>query len=86
MRKIGENTLVFPHRGSPPVVPDGFVRSDNDPYILVRRVECVNLGTTTIQKQCCGTVNVMYCNRFNRVTSRDKCTECLREIQLTFDW
>lgn len=79
-RKI-DDKLVFPKRGKPPPIPDGYMRSDENPYILIPiLVFCGKRYFTVEEIPCRGCKRirkkqVMNCSKLGKVTGHT-CAKC----------
>lgn len=77
-RDSGDGRFFAPRRGSPPPPPDGYMPSDNDPYIFVPILaDCPQRVWKVIKLKCCpAPVTKMYCERDKKQVKYATCKDC----------
>lgn len=76
-RKLSSGSLVFPHRGPAPEVPEGYEAEDGDPYVMhLTMPVCQHRYEKIVETGCCGLKLVMACSKYNKTTSRKECHKC----------
>ena len=78
--------LIYPNRGKPPLVPDGYIRDKGDPFILVPIIEpCKYRQSKTVKKgNCqCNEYLVHYCTLFDR-SGLAQCVGCEDRVEEGF--
>jgi len=76
-RQISDGTLVFPPRGVPPDVPEGYERDINNPYVMrIKIEECQYSAPAEFAGGCCGLKQVIVCTKYKTRTDRLNCSNC----------
>ena len=78
LRILSSGIKVAPHRGKPPACPDGYIRSQGDPYVFNPIVqECGHRSEKRIPQKCCHNDRIiMWCTKHNKEITALKCMEC----------
>jgi hypothetical protein len=70
--------LIAPNRGNPPPAPEGYEPTDNPFVFAIKIDDCEHRTTKTMKKGCCGNVQVLYCLKYDEITSRSDCKGCVQ--------
>ena len=77
MRKTIDGSLVAKNTGTPPDCPEGYLRSQTDPYRFIPiRVSCDLRSQELVKRNCCGGgTTKTYCEIIGRIliTICDRC-------------
>ena len=73
LKKINDTTLVAPHRGRPPVAPDGYEADPGDPFMFhIKLPVCVDREERIERRPCCTKI-ISWCKFANVPTTRFAC-------------
>jgi hypothetical protein len=73
-KTLPDGTMIF--SVAPAEIPEGY-EATGDPRVFVLKMrECKYRTFETINKSCCGRVNLLFCNALGERTTRKKCHEC----------
>lgn len=71
-----DGSLIFPRRGSPPELLEGYYRDSGDEYVLKPIIEeCGNRTYKEVRSRCCKTRRP-YCLIKDRFVKMAECKEC----------
>lgn len=73
---LPDGTIMYPNRGPPPPVPEGYERAGNDPYVLRPKIPDCSLRDEESRLLPCGkTVTYLRCSRGFQASNLD-CSQC----------
>jgi hypothetical protein len=76
LRRQGDR-LIAPHRGRPPVAPEGYEPDPGDPYVfLIKLPPCEYREERLYKMPCCDTIK-LWCTKVNLPIKRIHCVERL---------
>lgn len=77
IQTLSDGRLLFPQRGGPPKVPDGYDRDPNDPYIMIPCYDACTQRIVQPQVMPCGRINhKQWCKLHNCEATPDTCMDC----------
>jgi len=77
LRRINNETLIAPHRGPPPVAPDGYEPDPGDPYVFkIMLPPCEHREERLKRRPCCNVIE-LWCLRHDVPIKRIHCVERL---------
>ncbi len=72
-----DGRLIFPKRGGPPRVPDGYDVDPQDPYVMIPQYEECTKRTTIPTEMPCGKIhNRPWCKLHNCEATPMTCLDC----------
>jgi len=76
IRRMADGTLVYPARGKPPEVPEGYIRDPGDPYQFKPILPCPHQEQQTRRLSCGKLRAVVYCTYRKGIITEDICLTC----------
>lgn len=71
-----KNILVFPMRGDPPPVPEGYIRDPGNPFVLhLKWIDCLHRDLKKPRCEQCKTI-VPWCDFFDELVTPNECLSC----------
>lgn len=72
-----DGSLVYPHRGDPPNIPDGFMRDPGDPYVLIPVFEdCTHRHLIKVELPCGKEAARHWCTLHDKEATPTVCDFC----------
>ena len=77
MRVLPSGTIIYPNRGNPPKVPDGYIADPGNPFQFKPILQdCTSREFKEPSKRCCNQARYMYCQRLERRVVQRTCMDC----------
>jgi len=77
MRVLPSGTIIYPNRGNPPKVPDGYIADPGNPYILRPKApDCKYREIKQATSKCCNQAHWFYCTHFKKRVVNMTCRSC----------
>ena len=78
LKYLDNGFIVAPHRGRPPIPPEGYESLQGDPFVFAPILhDCIHREFKDVHRKCCGgDSRRIYCNYKNEYINRLVCKEC----------
>ena len=76
MRILSDGSAIFPKRGLPPEIPEGYEATGNPFIFKLILQDCIHRDAVAIKDSCCPNNKILYCHHYDRHITRATCKGC----------